>query len=1219
MNPPPAANRTASTDQALGLLVEELTARLQAGEVVDVDAYVQAHPEHAERLRQLLPALHLLAELGHSAASGVPSALPLAAPGDGLSGTLGDFRIIREVGRGGMGVVYEAEQISLGRTVALKVLPFAAALDGRQLQRFKNEAQAAAHLQHQHIVPVYGVGSERGVHYYAMQFIDGHSLAELIQQLRRGEPRGVSPEATGPYTPPSGGDGPIAATPPVAGLSTECSTRSPAFFQAMARLGGQAALALEHAHSLGVVHRDIKPANLLLDARTNLWITDFGLAQVQSDTRLTMTGDLVGTLRYMSPEQALGQRGGVDHRSDLYSLGATLYELLTLEPAFAGRDRQELLRQIAFEEPRPPRRWNQAIPVELETIVLKALAKSPTERYGTAQELADDLERFLKDEPIRARRPTVVQKVRRWARRHRAVVATALVGLLVAVAVLAGSVGWALRDRRAREDKGASAANEALREASAWQQRRKWYEALTAARRAEGVLSSTGGNAELWGEVRERVKDLEMLERLEYIRIEQNVLRDNFIDHVDADPAYTAAFQRYGIDVERLPPREAAELIRARAIRVELAGALDFWVMTRKAGGDARGKHLLAIVQAADPEDGWHNRLRDALQRRDRKALVLKLAASADVGRLPIANLHLLGEILIQAGAAQEASDLLGKAQERHPSDFWINHYLASSFARRKPPQWDEALRFYTVAVALRSHNSSAHYNQGVALQHTGRLDGAIAAYREAIHRKPDDADAHNNLGLAFKNKGQLARAIGEYQKAIDIKPDFAMAHNNLGNALYDRGQLDEAIACFRKALRLKKDFAGFHYNLGNALERLGKGDEAIAEFRTAIRLEPGLALAHYSLGNALQARGKLNEAIAEFRTAIRLEPGRAQTHYNLGNALQASGKLNEAVACYRQAIKVDPRYAEAHHNLGNALYARGKEDEAIACYRTAIGLGPKLFLTHTALGIALQARGQVDEAIHRFRKAIEINPQYAQAHASLGLALLDRGRYAEARVASARALRLLPVRHPQRPLFSQQLHSCEQMVALEQKLPQVLRGDRQPASVEERLRLGQMCQHKQFHVAAARFYAEAFAAEPSLADHLDAGHRYNAACAAAQAGCGQGKDADKANDQERACLWQQALGWLEADLTLWTRLAEKDNAALRQQVARTLRHWQQDADLAGVRARGALDRLPEAERKRWQKLWAAVAQTLRNSQGQPPANKPEETGIQAPRKPANP
>jgi serine/threonine-protein kinase len=365
-----------SSDQALGLLIDELTASIQGGEPVDVEAYALAHPQHAEALRRLVPALHLLADLGRSAPVGSASGASAPAHNDGLTGTLGDFRLLREVGRGGMGVVYEAEQISLGRRVALKVLPFAAALDAKQLQRFRNEAQAAAHLIHQNIVPVYYVGCERGVHFYAMQFIDGHTLAAVIQELRgvRGVEDGAwsgergatqdgrvanqvsgsasnaiaEPQSTASYGGPQPA-APLSSTPPAAALSTERSNRSPAFFRTVANLGMQAAEALEHAHQLDVIHRDIKPGNLLVDMNGHLWITDFGLARLGGDAGLTMTGDLLGTIRYMSPEQALAKRVTVDARTDIYSLGVTLYELLALEPAHNGKNREEVLRQIAFD------------------------------------------------------------------------------------------------------------------------------------------------------------------------------------------------------------------------------------------------------------------------------------------------------------------------------------------------------------------------------------------------------------------------------------------------------------------------------------------------------------------------------------------------------------------------------------------------------------------------------------------------------------------------------------------------------------------------------------------------------------------------------------------------------------------------------------------------------------------------------------------------------
>jgi WD40 repeat protein/serine/threonine protein kinase len=441
-----AGTASGAVDQQLAEVVAEMTDRLHAGEPVDVEQYIARHPELADRLRPLVAALDLLARFSSSAGS--KRVLGRFGAGEGTSGTLGDFRILREVGRGGMGIVYEAEQVSLGRRVALKVLPFSATMDPRQLQRFLNEARAAAGLHHTNIVPVFAVGSERGVHYYAMQFIEARTLADLIDQ-RRGGVVSQGPMGSGPAAAP-------ATTARVAAAATSAAPPDAAYFRRAAEWGIQAAEALDCAHALGVVHRDVKPGNLLVDTAGRLWVTDFGLAQIRTDVRLTASGDLVGTLRYMSPEQALARRLVIDHRTDVYSLGATLYELLTLRPVFEGGDRQELLRQIAFEEPKALRRIDKAIPAELETIVLKAIEKDPADRYTTAQELADDLRRQLADRPIRARRPSLLHRAAKWLRRHRGLVGAAVAFLVLAVgvlgvslAVIAGERAEALRQRDA--------------------------------------------------------------------------------------------------------------------------------------------------------------------------------------------------------------------------------------------------------------------------------------------------------------------------------------------------------------------------------------------------------------------------------------------------------------------------------------------------------------------------------------------------------------------------------------------------------------------------------------------------------------------------------------------------------------------------------------------------------------------------------------------------
>jgi hypothetical protein len=541
-------------------------------------------------------------------------------------------------------------------------------------------------LNHTNIVPVYFVGSERGVHYYAMQFIDGRDLASVIAQLRdQGGRKVPQPEAVLTVDAAEGEEvapATVAAadTRPIAGLSTEHPKRSVEHYRTVARLGIQAAEALDHAHQMGIVHRDVKPANLLVDDAARLWVTDFGLAHILSDTHLTMTGDLVGTLRYMSPEQARGGRTPLDARTDVYSLGATLYELLTLQPAYSGADRQELMRQIAFEEPRPLRRSNKAIPAVLETIVLKAMEKNPADRYGTAQELADDLRRFLADEPIRGKRPGLLARGRKWALRHQPVVVASVVVLALALLLLGGAAGWLVQRRAAAEGEALLS----LAEAEDYLQQARWPEARSAARRAEGLLTGGGGRPELRRRVSALLDDLAMVERLEEIRLQQSQVKDNSFDISGADAAYAQAFRDYGLDVEA-SGLAAGQWIGSRSIRVELAAALDDWALARRKGkgqADDSWKHLLAIARAADL-DPFRTSVRLSLETGD-KAQLAELAQAVAGADLSPTTLRVMARALHDPESSEDVKDskravaLLRQGQGRYPGDFWLNHDLAS-------------------------------------------------------------------------------------------------------------------------------------------------------------------------------------------------------------------------------------------------------------------------------------------------------------------------------------------------------------------------------------------------------------------------------------------------------------------------------------------------------------------------------------------------------------
>jgi WD40 repeat protein/serine/threonine protein kinase len=493
-----------SSDQRnpVEILAEEFLDRKRRGEMPTLREYLERHPDLADEIRDLFPALLMVEDLGEDSGGTTGS---LAGDGAAAVGArlewLGDYRILREVGRGGMGVVYEAEQESLGRRVALKVLSASALVDINQIRRFEREARAAARLHHTNIVPVFGVGQQDGHHYYVMQFIAGLGLDLVLQDLRR-----LRHSTAGPATPAAPGedvrdrrdsvalspfqltaaevarslvtgrfvrkdsapvgasttepfDGAAAAPPkPISAEvesspvvlpgSSELSALSDSdrrFYQGVARIGVQVAEALDYANRQGVLHRDIKPSNLLLDNRGNVWVADFGLAKTAETDDLTHTGDILGTIRYMAPERF---QGSCDARSDLYSLGLTLYELVALQPAYQGTDRHTLMERVLHEEPARLKKLAPRVPRDLETIIAKAIAHDPAVRYATAAALGEDLQRFIEERPVRARRASLAERAWRWSRRNRGLAAmtAALASLLLMVAIGASLSAFWFRD-----------------------------------------------------------------------------------------------------------------------------------------------------------------------------------------------------------------------------------------------------------------------------------------------------------------------------------------------------------------------------------------------------------------------------------------------------------------------------------------------------------------------------------------------------------------------------------------------------------------------------------------------------------------------------------------------------------------------------------------------------------------------------------------------------
>jgi tetratricopeptide (TPR) repeat protein/serine/threonine protein kinase len=550
-----------------------------------------------------------------------------------------------------------------------------------------------------------------------------------------------------------------------------------------------------------------------------------------------------------------------------------------------------------------------------------------------------------------------------------------------------------------------------------------------------------------------------------------------------------------------------------------------------------------------------------------------------------------LGEALATKGEVDAAIACLRRAIELDPTDVEAHSFLGTMLEETGQP--DAAIACFRRTLELDPKRAAAHVNLGKALAGIGQVDEAIAHYTKAIELDPKLPEAHANLGDALVGKGQVDKAIAHYTKASELDPKRARGQNYLGVVLALKGEVDKAIAHYNKAIELDPTYALARFNLGSAFFRKGRLDEAVACFRRTIELDPKLAEAHCRLGLALAYKGKADEAIAYFRQAIALAPKHATAHANLGAVLFNKGQLDAAITYFTKAIELDPKLAEAHAILGRALHRKGQLDEAIARYKKATQLKPNYTEIHDNLGIALQARGRLEEAIARYKKAIEVKPTYAEAYCNLGDALQQQGRFAESVAAYQRGHELGTKQPGWSSPSATWLRRARRIAAMEAKLPAFLKGEFQPSDSKERLGLAGVCRGKKLYHKAVGLYADAFAADPKLADDLTAEYRYNAACCAALAAAGQGEDAGKLDAGERARLRQRALDWLHADLALLGKQCDSGEPAARDTVHFQLLHWQQNSALAGIHDRSALDKLPAVEQKALAQLWSDVAALL--------------------------
>ena len=1058
------------------------------------------------------------------------------------------YRFDGEIARGGMGAVLRGRDVDLGRALAVKVLLEKYANRPDVARRFIEEAQIGGQLQHPGVVPIYDIGRFGDRPFFTMKLVKGQTLAAIL----------------GERTDPS------ADRPRLLGIALQVS-------QAMA-----------YAHAKGVIHRDLKPANIMVGAFGEVQVMDWGLTKVLAEGGIhdeerasrahqepqetvirtarstgfhgsfgtdTEPGSILGTPAYMAPEQASGDIAHLNRRADVFGLGAILCEILTGKAPYVGRSSEEVRRKAANGDLADATARLDGCGADAELIALtkKCLSPEAIDRPRDAQAVADGLSDYLAGVQERlqeAKRERAVAEAKAVEERRRRRVQLALAASLLAFTALGGlSTTYFLQQRaeqaRLRVEQAAAVDRVVGQAVTLCDQAKgnpedvaRWQVALAAVKQAEAAGDEAAAPRLL--ALREEIQaGLDAAQRDKTLLDRLVDIRSAEADDQDgsiSDRDYADAFREAGIDVARLSPAEAGTRIKARPPSVATA--------------------------LASALDDWES------VRRDKRKNA--------------------------AGAAS-----LSQAAQIADPDPWRNDL------RNALGEPDKAARLTRLQAVEKKANYDALGPISLHLLGSGLIkadDPALAesVLRKAQERHPRDVWINYVLGQAMEKLSRGDEAIRFYTAARAIRPETA---HELAHALNNRGDRDEGIAVFRDLRGLRPGNARHLGCLGEALKATGRTREAEEAYEAAIvagreevRLKPGSAYAHFALGRALKGKGQLDEAIAGYRKAIELDPKLAAPHINLGTALKDKGQVDEAIACYKKAIELDPKNATAQQKLGTALKDKGEWDEAIACYRKAIELDPNHAIAHNNLGAILcDVKRDYDEAIVCFRKAVKLAPKEAYVHANLGIALKGNGQVDEAIACCKKGIELDPKLAVARTLANAQL-----MAAVQDKLLVFLKGQFQPTTSDERLGLVNWCENKKLHYAATSLYSAACAADPKLGDDLKAGHRYDAARSASLAAAGQGEDAAKLDNAERTRLRKQALEWLRADLVLCTKQLESGKPADRAEVQKTVRDWQKDTDLAGIRDAAALAKLSGEEQKACTQLWTDVAALLKKANAPP-------------------
>jgi serine/threonine protein kinase/tetratricopeptide (TPR) repeat protein len=1058
-------------DLEIARCLAEYQNRRACGEIETVEQFLKEHPDLAPEDAAELEALLELDSI-------VEERAPLER--------FGDFEILREAGRGAMGIVYEARQISLDRIVALKILPANVLMDLKAVARFRREAKVAASFRHPNLVGVFAMGVEAGVPYYAMEFSDGETLRQILRRFRRrgDSGRGPNPHAStievlrsltrymdtvSPAARRSRNGGStlskdsteddevptfeVSATPASSANATLEELNHSYCLQVAEAFAG-AAEGLQEAHAGGVIHRDLKPSNLILDSTGHLRILDFGVARLEGETSLTLTAELLGTPLYMSPEQAEGA-STVGPGTDIYSLGATLYEMLVWRPPFEGRDYNEILARITHNEPVSPRRLNPQVPRDLETIVLKCLRKDPRDRYGTAEALAQDLRRFVRGDPIEARPQVLLELVFRRAMKSKRKVAEVAGALFLLFAL--GILGLHHLERIHDENEirynqrvsgavmnlwkplmlvPAAQANNAARraaEAATELRRIQQEQAQFPTRFSDGSDRVFEIASDLFGEVGVVVADVGPDPVQEAV--------DELKRAVQDFPKKHFAYYHLARGLLLQGKKEEARACLRTALELDetFVPALSLQVLVLEKQGDPEAENLRARLARVAETSGWWPEAwlaaHEAVLERDweKAAEAFESLAAAKLDKLyPGAMLEtLLGRAVARLNAGRSSEALADIGAGRQAWSDWLEPALLLGKALYLDRNSAGAAREFA-ALLERAEKGEVHSPGGGALP-----PGDVALAVASTYRDLGDLErARDWVGKAAESPAQLLMKaeilchLGEVDEAGDfaeraygLQPGSSAALLTLGNVCLAKGQLaevqkrhddaqkwyEDARKWYRDADRVAPEDPRPLVSLGVCLEAQGDLDGATDAFAKAIERDPSFTQAHYNRARVLSRQRKLGEAIRAYRSTILVDPGNVLALNNLGTLLDRKGDLAGAREAYRRATQVAPTLALAHYNLAWALHRERVYGDAAVAYRRAIELGLDDWSLRLNVAACLFHQEKYAEAETEYRSAARLNPKGALVHRELGLALEWQQRLEEAILAYQRAALLQP------------------------------------------------------------------------------------------------------------------------------------------------------------------------------------------------------------------